>query len=111
MPGFLFHYGASAQCPHGGQVVPWTTMPRVFVSGMPVATIMDPTIVIGCAFTVPPGKPQPCVQVRWLVPAARILVNGQPALLQSSSGLCQSPEQIPQGPPIITATQVRVMGI
>ena len=37
-------------------------------------------------------------------------VNGQPPILQSSTGLCQSPEQIPQGPPIIVAPQMRVVG-
>jgi hypothetical protein len=111
MPGFLYHAGASALCPHGGQVMVFPVSPRVLVSGMPVATMTDPTVVVGCAFTVPPAKPQPCVQVRWLVPAVRVLVNGQPVLLQSSTGICQSPEQIPQGPPVIAATQVRVMGI
>jgi len=40
----------------------------------------------------PPGKPQPCIRVQWLVPAARVLVNGQPVLLQTSTGLCLSPE-------------------
>ena len=55
----------------------------------------------GCAFTVPPSKPQPCLKVQWLVPAARVLVGGQPAILQSSSGLCLSAEQIPQGPPSV----------
>jgi hypothetical protein len=77
---------------------------------MPVATLADVCVVAGCAFTVPPGKPQPCVKVQWLVPAARILINGQPALLQTSTGLCQSPEQIPQGPPVIVSTQPRVIG-
>jgi hypothetical protein len=45
------------------------------------------------------------------VPATRILINGQPAILQASTGLCQSVEQIPQGPPTVIATQVRVGGM
>jgi hypothetical protein len=44
------------------------------------------------------------------VPATRVFVNGQPVILQTSTGLCQSAEQIPQGPPTIVATQPRVIG-
>lgn len=110
MPGPLFHVGASAICPHGGQVTVISSNTRVLVSGMPVATLGDQYVVAGCAFTVPPGKPQPCVKALWLVPAVRVLINGQPAILQTSTGLCQSVEQIPQGPPTIVATQTRVIG-
>jgi hypothetical protein len=109
MPGFLMHVGASAICPHGGQVSTISTNARVLVGGQPVATFGDTYLVAGCAFTVGP-KPQPCVKVQWLVPAARVLVGGQPAMLQTSTGLCQSAEQIPQGPPSVVATQVRVRG-
>ena len=111
MPGFLFHVGATATCPHGGQVSTIPTNTRVLVSGQPVVTLGDTCLVAGCAFTVPPGKPQPCVKVQWLVPATRVLVGGKPAILQASTGICQSPEQIPQGPPIVIATQMRVSGI
>jgi len=109
MPGFLMHVGASAICPHGGQVSTISTNARVLVGGQPAATFGDTYLVAGCAFTVSP-KPQPCVKVQWLVPAARVLVGGQPAMLQTSTGLCQSAEQIPQGPPSVVATQVRVRG-
>jgi len=40
-----------------------------------------------------------------------VLVGGQPALLQTSPGLCQSAEQIPAGPPTVIAGQVRVKGM
>jgi hypothetical protein len=56
-------------------------------------------------------KPQPCVKVQWATPATRVKVLGQPVLLQSSSGVCQSAEQIPQGAPVIAATQTRVRGM
>jgi hypothetical protein len=39
-----------------------------------------------------------------------VRVGGQQALLQTSSGLCQSAEQIPQGPPNVIAGQIRVKG-
>jgi uncharacterized Zn-binding protein involved in type VI secretion len=111
MPGTLYHVGATAICPHAGQVTVIPSSPRVLVSGQPVATLGDQYLVAGCAFTVPPGKPQPCVRVQWLVPATRVLVNGQPAILQTSTGLCLSPEQIPNGPPTVVLTQPRVMAI
>lgn len=111
MPGPLYHVGATAICPHGGQVTVIPTNTRVLVNGQPVATMGDTYLVAGCAFTIPPGKPQPCVKVQWLVPATRVLVNGQPAILQTSTGLCLSAEQIPQGPPLVIAAQPRVIGI
>src|SRR6266516_293471 len=109
MPGPVFHVGATAICPHGGQVTTVPGSPRVMVSGMPVATMADAYLVAGCAFTVPPGKPQPCIKVQWIVPAMRVLVMGQPVIIQTSVGLCQSAEQIPQGPPSILSTQPRVI--
>ena len=111
MPGFLFHVGGTAICPHAGQVTVIPSNTRGLVSGMPVATLGDTYLVAGCAFTVPPAKPQPCVRVQWLVPATRVLVNGQPAILQTSTGLCLSVEQIPAGPPTVVATQTRVTGM
>jgi hypothetical protein len=111
MPGPLYHVGAAAICPHGGQLVVVPSTPRVLVSGQPVATMADTTLVAGCVFTVPPGKPQPCVRVQWLVPATRVFIMGQPVLIQTSTGLCLSPEQIPNGPPTIVAPQPRVVGM
>ncbi|MDP8993233.1 MAG: hypothetical protein M3N31_09330 [Actinomycetota bacterium] len=110
MPGPLFHVGAQAICPHAGQVSVISTNVRVLVGGQPVSTFEDTYMVAGCAFTVPPGKPQPCLKVQWLAPATRVLVGGQPAVLATSPGLCQSPEQIPQGPPSVLVTQVRATG-
>ena len=108
MPGFLYHVGAQMMCPHGGQVTTISSNVRVLVSSQPVATIADTSLVAGCAFA--PVKPQPCVRVQWLVPAVRVMVGGQPALLQTSPGLCLSAEQIPQGAPIPVAGQMRVRG-
>ena len=105
----IFHVGAQAMCPHGGQVGTTPGSPRVTVGGQPVATMADTYLVAGCAFMVA-SKPQPCVKVQWLVPATRVMVGGQPVILQSSSGLCQSAEQIPAGPPSVVMTQLRAMG-
>jgi len=108
MPGPLFHVGATAMCPHGGPISTISSNARVLVSGMPVATVADTSLVAGCAFNVA-GAPHPCVRVQWLVPAVRVLINGQPALLQTSTGLCLAPDQAPQGPAVIVATQPRVV--
>ncbi len=115
MPGFLLHVNAVMQCTHMAPAITTPTQPRVLVNGQPVATVANIITVAGCAFTLPNGKPQPCVMIKWLQPATRVLVNGQPALLQptptgAGAGLCQSIEQIPQGPPIISMVQTRVIG-
>lgn len=117
MPGLLLHVGAVVQCTHAAPATIAPSQPRVLVSGQPVANITAVTSVAGCPFQIPVGagtKPQPCVLVKWLMPSARFLVNGQPAALTPSPGpapgLCQSAEQIPQGPPIVSTVQVRVVG-
>jgi hypothetical protein len=110
MPGTLLHVSATVICPHGGQASIVSTNQRVKVGGMAVALVNDVTTIAGCAFTVGP-KPQPCVKVQWLVPATRVKVSSQFVLLSTSNGLCQSAEQIPQGPPNIITTQVRVKGM
>lgn len=111
MPGFLYQVGASAMCPHGGQVTAIPSGPRVTLGGQPAATLANTFTVAGCAFTLPNGKPQPCVKVQWMVPAMRVKINGSPAILQDSTGLCQSAEQIPGGPPNVISTQARVKGM
>lgn len=108
MPGPVFHVGAVAMCPHGGQITTISSNARVLVSGLPVATIADTSVVAACAFNVS-GAPSPCVKVQWLVPASRVMVMGQPVLLQTSPGLCQNPAQAPQGPPVVVSNQPRVI--
>jgi hypothetical protein len=113
MPGLLLHVGATAMCPHGGQVTIVSSNTRVLLGGQPASTFADTYTISGCPFQVPvPGgtKPQPCVRVQWLVPAARVRVTQQQAILQSSAGMCLSAEGIPQGPPNIVLTQTRVQG-
>jgi hypothetical protein len=84
--------------------------PKVLLGGQPALTASDQWLVAGCAFTVPPGKPQPCVKVVWIVPAMKVLLGGQPAVLAASTGLCQSPEQAPQGPPMVVSSQMKALG-
>ena len=110
MPGPVVHAQAVGTCPHGGILQIISSNSRVLVSGMQAATIADQFVIAGCAFTVPPSKPQPCVRVQWITPATRVLVNAQPVVLQSSVGLCVSAEGIPAGPPVLTTVQPRVVG-
>ncbi|MEO8663275.1 MAG: hypothetical protein ABI693_32755 [Bryobacteraceae bacterium] len=116
MPGLLLHVNAVVQCTHGAPATISPTQPRVLVSGQPVANITAPTAVMGCPFQIPVGpgtKPQPCVIVKWLMPSVRVLVVGQPAALTpapgTAPGICQSVEQIPQGPPTVGTVQMRVI--
>ncbi len=110
MPGSpLVAVGAAAICPHAGQVSIVSSNTRVLLGGQPAATLADQFLIAGCPFATGAG-PHPCVTVRWLVPSMRVRVNGQPAVLQTSTGLCQAPDQVPQGPPSVIATQIRVSG-
>jgi hypothetical protein len=114
MPGFLLHVSATVQCPHGAQARIASKNQRVKVNRMAVALVSDVTTVAACPFQVPLGvgtKPQPCVKVQWAAPATRVKVMNEFVLLQSSSGVCQSAEQIPQGPPVVAPTQTRVKGM
>ncbi len=79
------------------------------VSGQPVTTASDTYPIAGCAFNVS-SAPHPCVTVRWLAPAVRVKVGGQPVILQTSPGLTQAADQAPQGSPIVVTGQVRVRG-
>ena len=113
MPGFLLHVNAVMQCFHGGPATIAPLQPRVVVTGQAVAPLASIIAVAGCVFAVGP-KPQPCVLVKWLMPSTRFLVSGQPAALVPSlgpgPGICQSAEQIPQGAPIVSVVQARVIG-
>jgi hypothetical protein len=110
VPGPLLHVGAIINCFHGGPVTPnVTNPPRVLVNGtQQVLTIKELHTVAGCLFTVPGPKPQPCVLVR-VVPAGRVLINGQPAAILTPAALCLSAEQLPQGIPNSAPTQKRVI--
>jgi hypothetical protein len=108
MPGPLLHFLAQVACPHLGQGLIAPSQSRVLVSGMPVATVLDQTAVVGCTFA--PVAPHPCVKVQWSAPAAKVLVNFVPALLQTSLGTCLAADLAPQGVALV-AGQPRVSAI
>jgi hypothetical protein len=108
MADFAFQVGATAMCPHGAplQVVP--SQVRVLLGGQPAATASDQFLITGCPFTTPVPKPQPCVTAKFL-PALKVMLSGNPAVLKSGGLICQSVEQIPAGPPSVSVTQIKVM--
>jgi hypothetical protein len=110
MPGSLLTVSATVTCPHQGRAAPQPAQSRVFVEGQLVNTLADLYPVVGCPLNIS-GKPQPCLTIKWLTPATRVRVNGSPVLLQLSTGICQSGEQIPQGPPVVSVVQQRVVGL
>jgi hypothetical protein len=110
MPSVL-NAAAAVTCSHAATVRHAPTQVRVLVGGSPVLVQTDSSAIVGCPFTIPTGKPSPCVTVRWTVAAIRVLAGGTPVLLASSVGLGMSPEQAPQGPPIVMAVQPRVQAI
>jgi len=98
--------GAVMMCPHGAPINVVSANFRVLVGGSPAAIATDPCLVAGCAFTVPPAIPQPCVTVQWLKTSLRVRVGGNPVVCSDSAGLCLG--VAPAGPPVIVSTQQRV---
>ena len=106
MPGFLLNLGATVLCSHGGQATPTAPNPRVLLSGQPATTLGAPYMVAGCAMPPPTAGNGPCVTGQWLMGATRVLIGGQPALLQASPSICA-----PTGTPMTVAVvQTRVTG-
>lgn len=104
MPGFLVHVGATVLCSHAGQAQPTAPNARVLVNGMPTVFITAPYVVAGCTFPPPPAANGPCVTAQWISGTTRVLSNGQPLVVQSSTAICA-----PTGTPLmITVTQTRV---
>ncbi|MDF0545072.1 hypothetical protein PX699_22220 [Sphingobium sp. H39-3-25] len=96
MPGPILHLGATVLCSHGGQATPSAPVPRVLVSGQPVATLPAPWLVAGCALPPPPGANGPCVTGQFVTSAMRVLAMGQPLLLMDSMSICA-----PTGTPLM----------
>ncbi len=106
MPGPLLHLGATVLCAHGGQATPSAPVPRVLVSGQPVATQAAPWLVAGCAFSPPQGN-GPCITAQWVVAATRVFAAGQPVLVLSGQAICA-----PTGTPLLpVSAQTRVIGM
>jgi hypothetical protein len=98
MPGFVLHLGAMVTCGHGGQATPMAPMPRVRVSGQPVATIAPLYSVAACPFATP------CVTAQWTVGSVRVKAMGQPVAIQTGVAVTA-----PNGVPLLASVaQARV---
>lgn len=108
MASTVQHVGETIQCADFAPVTV-SSSSRVTVGGRKVATVADRFTVTGCPHQVGQKK-QPCVQVRWTAGARRVRAGGRAVLLQDSTGICESAEQIAQGKPNVISTQTRVKG-
>ena len=107
MPGNLLTIASSIMCPHGGRAMLFTSNTKAMADGAPVLLESDVHPVVGCPFTIGP-KYSPCVTITWSGGASKAAVDGVPALVQSSIGMCKSPEGAPQGIAIIDSKQTKV---
>ncbi len=87
-------------CGHAGTATHVPTQLRVRVGGSPVALASDQHIVAGCPLSG--SGPPPCLTLLWSVPAMRVMVSGQPVLIQTSI-------PIATGPGIVMPGQMKVM--
>ncbi len=84
-----------------------STNTKVQAGGAYVALSTDQFMISGCSFMMG-NVPSPCLTVQWLATDMRTTVNGTPTLSQTSTGLCLSAAQVPQGPVTISNTQTKV---
>jgi hypothetical protein len=101
---------SSLQCPHGGTVSIVSSNTKVQADSAFIATASDTFTIAGCPFQIPatPPIPSPCMTVQWLVSDLKVTVNSLPSLSMSSTGLCLSAAQVPQGPVVIGSAQAKV---
>jgi len=87
MPAPVLTQTATITCPHGGQAIVVPQNATVLIQGAPVLVITDVFTIAGCPFNIS-GSPAPCLNIQWTAPAVSFTVNGVPALLATSVGLC-----------------------
>ncbi|MGM0583448.1 MAG: hypothetical protein ACQEUZ_02190 [Pseudomonadota bacterium] len=107
--GFLLHMGATVLCMHGGRGTATSASPRVRLGGQSAVTLNASWAVAGCPFATPEPAPKPCATIRFLTPAARVRIGGEPAVLSTATGVCLGPMGV-QGAPQVVAQQTRVRG-
>jgi hypothetical protein len=104
----ILQFGCVITCPHGGQVQAVPSQSKFLLEGQPALLVSDTFLVVGCPFII--GLvPSPCLTVTWTAPAMKLQINGQPPLLQTSVGLCNSAAGAPQGVAIVSGAQSKVM--
>lgn len=109
MPSPICTTASTIQCPHGGVATLLTSNTVARAQGAFVLLETDVHTVAGCPFYRGDSY-SPCVTIRWSAAATKCTVNGVAALLQSSTGVCYSASQAPQGTALITQVQPMAQG-
>ena len=73
--------------------------------GAPVLTTGDAFQIVGCPFTLPNGKPSPCLTIEWVKSDLKARAGDSPTLSEASVGLCRADTGLPQGTVLVAATQ------
>ena len=105
----IINMATMVQCPHGIPATLSSSASKVLVDGTAPLVVGDKGTVAGCPFTVPSGKPQPCTTALLTLSSSKVMVENKPVLLMNPSDVCQSAEQIPQGPVIWANIQSKVV--
>ena len=85
-----------------------TANTQLKIDGAPALLDSDVHAVAGCPFTIPPGKPSPCVKIEWSLGAILCKSDRGGVLTQSSIGRCISAEGATQGLAIVVQTQMKI---
>ena len=96
---------SSLMCPHGGTIIGTPSAPKLTFAGAPVLTEADSFQIIGCSFTLPGGKPSPCLQIQWVKTDLKAQAGNNRTLSEASVGLCLADTGAPQGTVIVSNTQ------
>ncbi|HAG81449.1 MAG TPA: hypothetical protein DCL61_09805 [Cyanobacteria bacterium UBA12227] len=98
-------------CPHGGRANLLTSNTKVFANGSPILLASDIHTVIGCPFTLPNGKPSPCIRIEWSAGSTQTSANSRAPLLKNSIGKCYNAENAIQGVAIIANSQMKASAL
>lgn len=111
MPGYILTTQSQVMCMHGGQATLTTSNTKMKVENAAALLESDVHPVAGCPFTIPPGKPSPCIKIEWTAGAAMCKSDGTKVLIQSSVGKCISAEGATQGMALVLMTQMKAQAM
>jgi hypothetical protein len=100
---------STVMCPHRGMAILVTSNTIAVLPPGPILLLTDLHPIAGCTFA-PGGVPSPCLSIRWLTGTLQSTINGIPALLDSSVGLCLNVAGLPQGTAVVVQTQSEAVG-
>ena len=106
MAGILLNHISVIMCPHGGIVVHTpTTSTSYRIDGQFPMLLGDIYTVAGCPAGGQYGGG--CMMVTWVTGSTNLIIKGQPALINSSVGICMSASGLASGPAIVSAVNSR----